>query len=79
MSARLVFECPGCGATHDRGFVNGVDVFRCLGCGYSGHGFSTDIEIDRAVYADHCEGNAWNLAHGLPEVPLGRDPLNGPG
>lgn len=28
------FHCP-CGQTHNRGPVNGVDVYRCLGCGKS--------------------------------------------
>ena len=26
------FHCP-CGATHGRGPINGVDVYRCLHCG----------------------------------------------
>lgn len=26
------YHCP-CGATHERGPVNGVDVYRCLKCG----------------------------------------------
>jgi hypothetical protein len=77
--AEIRFECPGCGARHTRGFVNGVNVFRCLRCGYAGHGFSTDFESDRLAYAEHCENNALHRALGIPEVPLGVDPLGGPG
>jgi Zn ribbon nucleic-acid-binding protein len=75
----IQFECPTCGARHARGFVNGVDVFRCLRCGYSGYGHHTDPEIDAAVQAEHVEINALHRALGIPEVPQGVDPLNGPG
>lgn len=77
--AEILFECPACGARHRRGFLNGVDVFRCLRCGYVGHGFHADPEIDRQAYEEHRENNAWNRAHGVREVPLGVDPMNGPG
>lgn len=77
--AEIVFECPSCGARHTRGFLNGVDVFRCLHCGYVGHGFHTDPEIDRAMLVEHNVNNAVNRRHGVREVPLGVDPLNGPG
>ena len=30
------FTCPNCGASHTRGYINGVDTFRCFGCGYIG-------------------------------------------
>lgn len=33
---RIEFTCPTCGAQHNRGYVNGVDTFRCLKCGYVG-------------------------------------------
>lgn len=79
MATEIRFECPTCGAGHTRGMVNGVDVFRCLRCGYMGHGFHADPEVDRSVYAEHMAANAWNRAHGIPEVPMGVDPLNGPG
>lgn len=75
----IQFKCPQCDATHTRGFVNGVDVFRCLGCGYMGHGFHAEPEADSAAFREHAENNTWNRAHGIPEVPLGVDPLNGPG
>jgi hypothetical protein len=75
----IQFECPKCSARHTRGFVNGVDVFRCLKCGYLGHGFHADPEADLAAFQEHCDSNEWNRARGIPEVPLGIDPLNGPG
>jgi hypothetical protein len=73
------FECPACGAHHERGFVDGHSVFRCLRCGYLGRGFSEDRELDDAVFAEHEEANRVNRSLGLPEVPLGVDPLRGPG
>ena len=30
------FTCPQCGAQHNRGWVDGVETFRCLRCGYVG-------------------------------------------
>ncbi len=37
------FLCPACGASHERGALNGVDVYRCLKCGYVGpNGVATD-------------------------------------
>jgi len=72
----IQFECPSCGAHHGRGFVDGVSLFRCLRCGYQGHGFHADPEIDRAVYADHCAANELNRSLGIPEAPLGVDPLS---
>jgi predicted RNA-binding Zn-ribbon protein involved in translation (DUF1610 family) len=41
----LHFRCPQCGAEHDRGWINGVSMFRCLGCGYTGP--SADSPADR--------------------------------
>lgn len=70
------FVCPTCSAEHWRGFVDGVSVFRCLHCGYQGHGFHPDPEIDREVYADHLAGNEYLRSVGLPEVPMGADPLS---
>jgi hypothetical protein len=64
------FICPSCGAKHERGYVDGVSTFRCLSCGYLGHGFHADPEIDRDVYADHLAGNAINHAAGIPEEQL---------
>jgi Zn ribbon nucleic-acid-binding protein len=75
----IQFVCPTCEARHDRGFVNGVNVFRCLRCGYTGHGFHSDGDIDWLLYKEHQAANAFNRTHGIPEVPLGVDPLNGPG
>jgi rubredoxin len=68
------FKCPCCGAEHTRGFIDLVSVFRCLKCGYMGYGFHPDKTIDEAVFADHEQGNAFNRAHGIDEVPLGIDP-----
>ncbi len=70
------FQCPCCGARHDRGFVDGVSLFRCFGCGYQGHGFHPDPGVDKSVYADHLAANALNRAAGVPEVPLGVDPMD---
>jgi hypothetical protein len=44
------FSCPQCSAQHSRGTVNGVDVYRCLKCGWSGR-------LDkkgRAILPLHC-------------------------
>lgn len=30
------FKCPTCGHRHNRGWFDGVEVFRCLNCGYAG-------------------------------------------
>ncbi len=73
-AVEIRFKCPTCGAEHTRGFVDGVDTFRCLACGYQGHGFHPDRAIDRAVFLDHQLGNALNRSLGVPEVPLGVDP-----
>ncbi len=73
------FMCPTCGATHERGPLDGVNVFRCLQCGYQGHGFHSDPVIDREILKDHEAGNAISRGLGLPETPLGVDPLSGPG
>lgn len=72
----IVFVCPCCEASHARGFVDGVSLFRCLHCGYVGHGFHPDPEIDRQVFEDHRDGNAMNARLGLPMTPLGVDPLS---
>lgn len=39
---RLV--CPKCAATHERGPMNGVDVYRCLKCGWTGRWGWTQAE-----------------------------------
>ena len=64
------FTCPSCGAEHDRGYVDGVDTFRCLGCGYRGHGFNPDSDTDRGIGQDIREAQAWDMAHGLPAGPF---------
>lgn len=76
MADRIRFKCPVCDAEHDRGFVDGVSVFRCLGCGYTGHGFHPDPSIDRECLAEHVANNALHRKLGIPEVPLGVDPLS---
>lgn len=72
----ITFKCPTCDAEHTRGFLDGVSLFRCLRCGYQGHGFHSDPEIDRQVLADHKAANAINRLLGVPETPLGVDPLS---
>jgi len=64
------FLCPCCGARHDRGYVDGVAVFRCLSCGYTGHGFHPDHETDLAIAAEIRDNQRWNEAHGLPVGPF---------
>jgi hypothetical protein len=71
---KYIFQCPTCDAKHSRGFVNGVDSFRCLHCGYVGHGFHTDAAIDAEIYTQHLQANAFNRAHGIPERPMGVQP-----
>jgi Zn ribbon nucleic-acid-binding protein len=72
----ISFKCPTCNAEHTRGFIDGVSLFRCLRCGYQGHGFHSDPEIDRQVFADHEAANAISRALGISETPLGVDPLS---
>ena len=74
MNTTILFKCPTCGAEHSRGFLDGVSLFRCLRCGYQGHGFHPDADIDRAVYKERQLGNLVNRAAGVPEVPMGVDP-----
>lgn len=77
MSDGLIhFQCPSCNAQHWRGMLDGVSLFRCFGCLYQGHGFHADLEIDREVYRDHCESNLHLRSLGLPEVPMGVDPMS---
>lgn len=71
---RIWFRCPVCRARHDRGFVDGTSLFRCLGCGYQGHGFSADPKVDRAMFADREAANAIDRSLGLQGVTLGVDP-----
>ena len=75
------FTCPQCGAQHDRGFVGGnLGRFRCLRCGYSGHGLHPDVEIDEDVFVEWQQGNATNRVCGAPELPFTfPDPRSGPG
>lgn len=76
MSDVIKFQCPVCTAEHTRGFVDGVDTFRCFGCGYMGHGFHPDPATDRDCLAEHHANNALNAAVHVPLVPLGVDPLS---
>jgi Zn ribbon nucleic-acid-binding protein len=73
------FTCPSCGAKHDRGYVNGVDRFECTKCGYGGFGLHPDREIDLELFAEWKTNNDLHRAYGISEVPIGTDPLNGPG
>ena len=53
--------CPGCGASHDRGFFPlGSDAHRCLGCGYGGTG---------GVLWDPATEPAPNPSHGPSLLP----------
>lgn len=69
MSNPIKFQCPRCEARHERGYLDGVSLFRCLGCGYQGHGFHPDPEIDAAVMASIEEAYALDASFGLPVPP----------
>jgi len=46
MSDPIKFTCPSCDAHHERGYHMGtLGLFRCLRCGYVGHGHHPDAEI----------------------------------
>lgn len=52
------FTCPECGAQHNRGWVDGVETYRCLGCGYVGKDNRprppeplTDEQFKKAIHA----------------------------
>jgi len=45
------FKCPSCGARHERGYVDGVSLFRCLHCGYQGTK-NADEDFDPRTEAD---------------------------
>lgn len=62
------FKCPKCDAEHDRGFLDGREIFRCLRCGYQGYGFHPDPEIDRGVFLDSKTAHELELKLGLPGV-----------
>jgi hypothetical protein len=71
MSDGICFTCPSCGASHTRGYHHGiVGYFRCLHCGYDGHGHHPDRDVDEAVHAEIVENRAWNVQHGLPAGPV---------
>jgi len=70
MSTDILFTCPRCGASHRRGFVDGVCMFRCLGCGYLGRGNHPDPDIDAEIGREMDEAEAWNAAHGIPSTPI---------
>ena len=65
MSEKIHFVCPVCSAEHDRGYINGVDTFRCLRCGYVGHGFHPDGAIDREIFLDAKDAEAYEREVGL--------------
>lgn len=64
----IEFTCPKCAATHDRGFVDGTDVFRCLSCGYIGHGWDEVPEIDQSLHEFYLDCCMVRLAHGVVSV-----------
>lgn len=71
------FECPRCGSTHDRGYFNGVDTFRCFPCGYMGHGFHPEKEFDEAIAQELRENAEMDKAAGLPLRPFTPETLPG--
>lgn len=63
------FTCPRCDARHSRGYLGGVTMlFRCLGCGYVGHGLHPDEAIDQAAYDELVESVALDARLGLPST-----------
>jgi rubredoxin len=63
------FTCPRCAASHERGYVDGASLFRCLGCGYVGSGQHPDPDIDAEIVTAEATADAWNESHGLPSTP----------
>jgi predicted RNA-binding Zn-ribbon protein involved in translation (DUF1610 family) len=61
------FLCPRCGASHSRGALDGCAVYRCLRCGYVGHGYHPDPEPDRGTYEDSLHAEACDVRAGLSE------------
>lgn len=67
----IIFLCPRCGAAHERGYVDGVALFRCLRCGYLGRGYHPDPATDAEIAREVDAAEEWNAAHGLPVTPIG--------
>jgi hypothetical protein len=67
------FDCPACGSAHWRGFVDGVSLFKCLRCGYQGHGFHTDPKLDRELVAKYGPGNAAKYDPRAPDRAWSKD------
>lgn len=61
------FICPCCASEHERGYLDGVATFRCLRCGYTGHGFHADTAVDRGLFEEHEAANTWAQERGLTE------------
>ena len=59
MKPRIQFTCPKCSRRHDRGYLNGVDVFRCLHCGYVGFGYDADARRDALMHEATLQNEAW--------------------
>jgi Zn ribbon nucleic-acid-binding protein len=49
--------------------MNGVDTFRCLKCGYNGHGFHPDANIDQSVFEEERANNDLDRKMGVMLVP----------
>lgn len=59
-------QCPNCGRRHHNGgFIDGVGVYRCLGCGENFRRMHPDPEIDAQVQADIAEAIAYDRSVGL--------------
>jgi hypothetical protein len=82
-AGRHRWECP-CGASHDRGCVDGVSAHRCLKCGYVGEGgkiwdpeevgpwrapIYLDVKAAAAAAAEH-----YNRAPVTPTLSIGNKP-----
>lgn len=63
------FTCPRCDARHARGYFGGVPgLFRCMGCGYSGHGLHPDEQVDQELFVEIAESVALDARLGLPST-----------
>lgn len=77
----ITTTCPKCNNTHDRGAVDGIDVYRCLHCGITYKAGADGIALDRRIVSGaRCVwwghiSEVGALASGLPCCPTCRSVL----